>query len=296
MTHRSKQIALLVAALAVAVGCATRDVSTVIIDKRGIEVELRGQVAGGEPVDRGFKHPSTLSVKRLVNILTAIEYKVPTPDDTEINLMKLFNEDSDSDTKFLSSIVTAETVLPIAKGMALALRRADSSQYVVVKAVRKKRRLGLFHRKFYTGFSAWVEGQYLYIHVSHLDFEIDNDPKTKIPDPTIGKAQSELRSVPNEQMHAVGPYGLAIRWRDPIFMKSRRALEGPDVRTRTILMESEIPEGEVGAVLPSQLSDRLTPDTLRALADLEDERRSGKLSEADYRMRRDALLHPDADN
>ena len=65
MTHRSKQIALLVAALAVAVGCATRDVSTVIFDKRGIEVELRGQVAGGEPVDRGFKHPSNLLVKEL---------------------------------------------------------------------------------------------------------------------------------------------------------------------------------------------------------------------------------------
>ena len=55
-------------------GCVTRDVVTPIYDRQGIHVELRGQVTNGEPVDRGFKQPTSISVRRLTNILNAIEY------------------------------------------------------------------------------------------------------------------------------------------------------------------------------------------------------------------------------
>ena len=198
--------------------------------------------------------------------------------------------DDDDPSQYLNSIVTAETIVPIAKAVSKALSEADSSQVVVVKAVRKKRRLGIFHRKFYTGFTVYVEGNYLYLHLSHLNREIENDPNAKIPDPVIGEVSSEFRSVPSSTMHAVGPYGLAIRWGDPVFAKTSRALEGKEIRTRTILMESETPQDELGASLPVRLSDQLSPATLRALADLEEERRAGKINETEYRMRRDDLM------
>lgn len=281
-------------ALTVASGCATREVITPIYDSGGIQVELRGQIKNGEPVDLGFKQPATISVRRLANILTAVEYKVDKEDDSFLNLPFMGDSDEEDGSQYLNSIVTAVTVMPIAKALSEALSKADSSQYVVVKAVRKKRRLGIFHRKFYTGFTAYVEGNYLYIHLSHLNREIENNPNAKIPDPVIGKASSEFRAVPNSTMHAVGPYALAVRWRDPFFEQTRRALEGKEVRTRTILMESETPESELGASLPIRLSDELSPSTLRALADLEEERRAGKVSETVYRMRRDDLLTGEA--
>jgi len=81
-----------------------------------------------------------------------------------------------------------------------------------------------------------------------------------------------------------------VRWRDPYFSQNRRPITTKGVRTRTILMESEVPTDELGASLPAKLSDNLSPETLRALADLEEERRAGKLNETQYRMRRDDIL------
>ena len=291
---RQAPMTLALLALVVAGGCATREVITPIYDSRGIHVELRGQVKNGEPVDRGLKQPTMISVRRMTNILTAIEYKVDKEDDSFLNVPFIGDSDEEDPSQYLNSIVTAETIVPIAKAVSKALTEADSSQVVVVKAVRKKRRLGIFHRKFYTGFTVYVEGNYLYLHLSHLNREVENDPNTKIPDPVIGEASSEFRSVPSSTMHAVGPYGLAVRWRDPFFTKTSRALEGKEVRTRTILMESETPEDELGASLPIRLSDQLTPETLRALADLEEERRAGKINETQYRMRRDDLMMGEA--
>ena len=281
---------LALVALVAAGGCATREVVTPIYESRDIQVELRGEVKNGEPVDRGLKQPATISVRRMTNILTAIEYKVDKEDDSFLNVPFIGDSDEEDPSQYLNSIVTAETIGPIAKAVSKALAQADSSQVVVVKAVRKKRRLGIFHRKFYTGFTVYVEGNYLYLHLSHLNREIENDPNAKIPDPVIGEASSEFRSVPSSTMHAVGPYGLAVRWRDPFFAKTARALDGKGVRTRTILMESKTPEDELGASLPVRLSDQLSPATLRALADLEEERRAGRISETQYRMRRDDLM------
>lgn len=271
-------------------GCATRDVVTPIYDRQGIHVELRGQVKNGEPVDRGFKQPTSISVRRLTNILNAIEFKVPKEDDDFLNLPFTGDSDAEDTTQHLNSIVTSETVTPIAKALSKALSAADSSQYVVVKAVRKQRRLGIFHTKFYTGFTSYVKGNYLYLHISHLNREIESDPNTKIPDPVIGEASGEFRAVPSPTMHAVGPFALAVRWRDPLFEKTSLVLDSKEIRTRTILMESQTPEDELGASLPIRMSDQLSPAILRALADLEEERRAGKVSETTYRMRRDDLM------
>ena len=270
--------------------CVTRESVKPVYDSRGIEVELRGFEKNGEPVDRGYNQPASISLQRMTNVLTAVEFRVEEEDSTGLSLLQSMTKDEDSESQDLNAIVTADTLEPVAKAMVVALAEADSSQQVVVKAVRKQRRLGIFHSKFYTGFIAYVEGNYLYIHLSHLNREIENDPKVKIPDPEIGKASGTFRAVPSSTMHAVGPYALAVRWRDPYFSQNRRPITTKGVRTRTILMESEVPTDELGASLPSKLSDNLSPETLRALADLEEERRAGKVNETQYRMRRDDIL------
>jgi len=63
---------------------------------------------------------------------------------------------------------------------------------------------------------------------------------------------------------------------------------------RTILMESAEETGEVEDVsLPDQLPENLSSATLRALADLEDERRLGDINEAEYNARRRRIIRAD---
>jgi hypothetical protein len=64
---------------------------------------------------------------------------------------------------------------------------------------------------------------------------------------------------------------------------------------RTVLMESEAPaeEAEEEEPLPSVTSGNLAPAQLRALADLEEMRRDGKVSENDYQTRRARILRGD---
>ncbi len=270
------RIPALLVLCAVLGGCATRQVITPVYTKKGTEVELRGQMRGGEPVDRGYAQPAAISPQRLTSILVAVEVRGDTGE----------KEDRQS----LRGIVTADTLRRIVTGMSEAFAEADSSQQVVVRSLRRTRRFGVFSRQFYTAFTSYMEGDYLYIHVSHLEREVDTQKKDKLPQPWPGEASDEFRVVPTKNMHAVGPYALAVRWRDPEFAKLAPSLAKEGVRTRTILLESPVPQEEIGAALPSELSDQLSPETLRALADLEEQRRMGLITEDAYRFRRDALL------
>lgn len=270
-----RALALLVLC-AVFSGCATRQVITPVYTKKGTEVELRGQMQGSQPVDRGYAHPASISPQRLMSILATVELRGDTG--------------KKEDRQALRGIVTSDTIKLIATGMSEAFAEADSSQQVVVKSVRKTRRFGVFTRQFYTAFTAYLEGDYFYIHISHLEREVDTVKKDKLPQPWPGEASDEFRVVPGKSMHAVGPYALAVRWRDPRFAKLAPSLDTQGVRTRTILLDSPVPKDEAGAALPSELSDQLSPETLRALADLEEERRLGLVTEDAYRFRRDELL------
>ena len=257
-------------------GCVTRQVMTPVYTKKGTTVELRGEMKGSEPVDKGYAHPTAISAQRLTYLLAAIEVRGSTG-----------KKDKD---QALQGLVTSSNVKLIANGLSKALAEANSSQEVVVKSMRTVRRLGVFSRKYYTAFTAYVEGDYLYIHISQLEKEIDAGKDTKLPEPRPGEANGKFRVVADKSMHAVGPFALAVRWRDPRFSAQTRSLDTEGVRTRTILMESPIPKEELGGALSTELSDKLSPATLRALADLEEERRNGLVTESAYRFRRDQLL------
>jgi len=64
------------------------------------------------------------------------------------------------------------------------------------------------------------------------------------------------------------------------------------VRRKTILMESPPEEWSTGEPAVEALPDNLSPEQLRALADLEEQRQQGSITEAEYREQRKKMLEP----
>ena len=84
---------------------------------------------------------------------------------------------------------------------------------------------------------------------------------------------------------------VAVQWRDEIFRKPTRTRitsTGKVVR-REVLMESM--EDETVFEQPKPMpGDSLSPEQLRALADLEEARQNGQVTESEYNGRRDKIL------
>jgi len=143
-----------------------------------------------------------------------------------------------------------------------------------------------------------VKGDMLHIRLFHLDWEQPGGgQQAKVDEPVPEKQVMRFRVLPGEAMQPEGAQGVAVAWRDPIF-KTPTAVRitptGKIVR-RTVLMESEAPpetESQEQA-LPSVTSGNLSPAQLRALADLEEQRRDGKLNESEYQSRRAQILRGD---
>ena len=261
--------------LVLAPGCITRQVDVPVYADHATEVELRGYKRGGTEIDRGYSHPTAISAKRISNILGAVEVRV-----------------GDREEHTLYPIVTGKTLPALAAGVSKALGQADSTQMVVVKNIRLNKRFGVFSRKHLTSFILYVQDDYLNIKVSRINYELSRDPKAKVPEPRLGQEQMDFRTMPSKGMHSAGRQTVAVRWRDPVFQTAQRSFDRNDsgARTRQILLEESVPADEVGRALPESLVDQLSPEALRALADLEDERRAGLITEGEYRLRRDELL------
>ncbi len=92
-------------------------------------------------------------------------------------------------------------------------------------------------------------------------------------------------------MTAVNSQAVAVAWRNPIFQRASRVQTLPGGRKvrRTVVMES--PEEANGS---NRLPENLMPETLRKLADLEEIRRRGEISEGEYELRRGEILRTDA--
>jgi hypothetical protein len=81
-----------------------------------------------------------------------------------------------------------------------------------------------------------------------------------------------------------------VHWRDAHFRRPTTVHVGPSgkVSRRTVLMEEETPaEAVAPADTEAMPSD---PESLRALADLEESRRAGELTEAEYLRRKREIL------
>ncbi len=279
LRFRPAPLLLALAALAGA-GCSgySRNVLSASGDNK---VLLRSEKSLGGVVGQGYDHPVTISGTRLAHILSRIDIRT-----------------DDSDANSRKPAIPADIVYELGEKLSDALSKASKDEEVVVISARRERSLGLFTHDFITSFSAYVRGDMLHIRLFHLDWEQpQGGQQAKIDEPVPDKQVMRFRVLPGESMQPEGAQGVTVSWRDPIF-KSPTAVRvtpaGKIVR-RTVLMESEAPAEEVEEEepLPSVTSGNLAPAQLRALADLEEMRRDGKVSESDYQTRRARILRGD---
>jgi hypothetical protein len=265
----------LIAVTIVASGCFTKVYRTPVYDQNGLEVFLRYESKGGKPVDRGFSQPVTIAPVRLTNLLSRIEVRR-----------------GDSPTR--DPAIDTDLLYPLGEAISRALRKADSSQEVVVMAKQRKRNLMVFTQDHLTSLIIWNKDDKLYIKLGHLDAVMSKDPKDVVKEPQVDKITGKARAVPSEGIAAEGTQLVTANWRESVF-KDSGALSirpGGQVVRRTVLMDSgeEVAtptEPTSGAAIPPE---GVSPDGLRALADLEESRRRGELTEADYQAKRRAIL------
>ena len=275
-TRAQQRIAALVL-LALVAGassaCVTRTVRETIVDDGYTAVILRGQKRGGETIDKGFEHPVTIASVRLAHILSRIDLR-----------------HKDGEERKRIPAIHLDSLFTIADGIAQALQKADSSQEIVVQSIRRSKRMGIFDRNYLTSLLCYMRDDLLYIHISRSDWEVPVQRSDRLPETHVGAYPLEFSLVVEKGMMLVDQQAVAVEWRDPIFRKPTRTrlTPGGKVVRRTILMESLEDETDYGP--RPQVSEDLSPEQLRALADLEEQRRSGKISEGQYNASRNRIL------
>jgi hypothetical protein len=268
---RWRSIGALVALLAL-LGCAPVYVRTPVYKQDRTEIYLRHVAKGGKPIDRGFSHPVAIAPVRLTNILARIEVK----------------GHGDKDER--KPAIPTGVLYEIGEGASQALAKANPSQQVVVMAIERKRSLGIFTTEYATTMLLWAQDDKLYIQLDKLDQPLSKNPDDKLEEPRDEPTNlKKLRVLAGDGLVPQGPLLIAANWRDDVFRDSAvRIRAGGEVVRRTILMEtpSESEAKPSGPAPPESLS----PEALRALADLEETRRRGGLTESEYQTRRKAIL------
>lgn len=273
-SRRTAALALALAALG-ASGCITRTVRQTVVDDGLNQVILRGEKKGGTPVDRGFDQPLTIAASRMAHILSRIDI-----------------ENDSGKKKERRPAIPTEVLYPLADALAKGLAAADPSQEVLVQTVRRTKRFGVFDRFYLTSLLVFAKDDLLHIQVARSDWEIPPRRREQLPEPHTGEQEQAFRLLVDDGMSLSDAQSAVVDWRSPVFAKPSRTRITPSgkVLRTTILMESE---EEAPAARP-ELSSELTPEQLRALADLEEARRGGTLSEAEYAAERNRILAPAA--
>jgi hypothetical protein len=276
--RRCHAAALLLSAVAFAsTACATRAVRQTVFDFEDTEVILRSQKKGGDIVDEGFDHPVSIEPARIAHILSRIDLR-----------------HEEGGNAALAPAIPSETLYIIADGIAQGLARADSSEEVVVQSIRRGRHGGIFERRYLTSLLCYGKNDLLYIHISSSDWEIPVENEESLPETRVGRYPLEFRLVVDRGMALVDHQAVAVDWRDPIFEKPTRTrmLAGGQVVRRTILMESLEDEKDDGP--RPEISEDLSPEQLRALAELAESRQRGEITESGYVAHRNRVLRGDA--
>ncbi len=257
-------------------GCVTREVKETDFDRGGVTVLLREFKQGFTVLPRGFQHPARISVERLVNILGAIDVR-----------------GREEELAGVRAAFEPSQLQVIAEGVSRGLQDADPNQELAVMVVRKQMQHVIFDRKRLTSFVAYVQNDLLYLHFSRVDWEIDElVKKTNLPEPRINDHPMKFQVRPSQGMYEEGIYAVSVEWQDDIFRRPLRKISSDnDRRERTILMEEpDLPRSRGRGALPADLLPYLTPAQLRQLADLEEARQQGRLTEGHYRREREKIL------
>lgn len=258
-------------------GCVTRSVDQKIFDRDYTTILLRSHKRGGSVVERHYEHPFTVSPARLAHILASIDLR----------------KDSGGQAK-RESAIPLESLYLISEGLAEGFSKADEDQAVVVMSIRRSRSLGIFDRKHLTSFVAFRQDDLIQFHFGLSDWEVPPYREERLPEPKADGGNDRYRVLPARAVTVVGPAAVAVAWRDPIFARPTRTrvTPGGKVVRREILMEAP-EEAPAQPPAPVSIPENLSPETLRALADLEDARRRGDVSESEYELERQRILRPD---
>ena len=278
ITRRSIALGTLVACAAVLAGCMTT--KKTVLEKREITVQLISR--RGDPVE--LNHPVIIAPVRLSHMLTRIDIRLSVKEGQQ--RVPAFH---------------IESIDSISEGLAKGLREAGPNQRVIVYSIRREKRFGIFDSNYLTSFIAYVHGDNLFLHLSRSDWEIPPRKKDRLPEPKIGKFPTKFRILPSKAMRMVDEQSLAIAWGDKIFERPTRTRITPTGKMirKTILMESDEWENdpdtqsEPGEAKPAgvlMIPAGSSPKTLRELADLEERRQRGEISEFDYEQQRQKIL------
>jgi hypothetical protein len=271
--------AVTVAIAAAGWGCGTRTVRETLYEDPSTRIVLRHQTEGGRPIDQGFSQPVSIAPVRLAHILSCIDVRTEAKKGAQ-----------------RAPAIPTEALYPVADQLSKALRQADSSQEIAVYYIRHTKHFGIFDRHLLTSFVTYAKDDLLYIHLSRMDWEVAKTGKNeRLPEPRVGDYAMEFRVLPSKGMTQVDAHSVAVAWRSPVFKKESRTRITPSgkVMRRTILLESEEPD-EAGAESVSEpLPENLSAATLRKLADLEEERHRGEITEAEYTLRRRQIILAD---
>jgi len=272
-------LVLLVALLGVSAGCATRVVREPLLKLTDIEIDLVREVKGFSTVQpRGFEHPAIISTERMRHILAAVEVETRSADGIVIR-QPAFHPD----------------ILDVlAERLAAAFAETTPDAELGVKVVRKEMRVGILHTKYLTSFLASIDEGYLQLRLSRVDWKIPkNKEDERLPEPIPGEAPMDFRVVSGEPLFYAGPQALEIAWQDPAFRRPFR-LPGStsgEKRRREVLFQAPIPKEELDRERAKEAElENLSPEQLRALADLEEDRRAGRITELDYQRARRQVL------
>jgi hypothetical protein len=277
MKRRTTRLLALASLLALtgATGCVTREVKEGVFARGGVDIFLREHKQGFSVVEREFQHPLQISPQRLVHMLGALDIR-----------------GREAQLAGIRSAFEPSQLQIVAKGLASAFQQATPDQEVAVQIVRKQQQHVIFDRKFLTSFVAWAQNDLLYVSFSRVDWPIpDRVKKTALPEPRIDEHPMKFKVVPSEGMYPEGNYAVSMEWQDPIFRKPLRKVARDDERrTRTILMEEpDLPPARKTSI-PADVLPHLTATQLRELADLEEARQTGRLTEGHYRREREKIL------
>jgi hypothetical protein len=263
-------------ALLLVTGCFTRSVTQPVYEHDLTQVNLRSQKQWTKTVPKDYQHPLAISSARLAHILSRMDMR---------------NDAGDAERM---PAIPLDLLYAIAEGMAKAFAEADPDQEVVVMAIDRSKHWGLFDRRHLTSFVAYQRDNLIYIFVSRVNWEIPNTYKTDLPQPYVDEQQMPFRLAASEGMTLVGPQAVAVVWRDPVFKRPTRTriLPSGKVVRREVLMES--PEQEPAAPISTDvLPANLAPDTLRRLADLEEQKARGEVTQTQYNVLREDILQSD---
>ena len=271
---RAAALAMIASVALVSSACITRQVRQDVFQTAdgNVDVYLRTDKRITSVVPKGYNHPISIAGVRIAHILSRLDVR----------------ESVKEGNKRVPAIPT-DVLYDVAEGISRALTRANENQEIVVMAVRTERTFKVLDQDYLTSFVTYVKGDQLFVHLSRTDWFVPDRKKQQgLPQPRLGDHPMGFKLYPGTAMALVDNQSAAIDWRDPIFSRPTRTkiLPSGEVKRKTILLESkdEPTEAEIDSALPP-VPVGLTPAQLRALADLEEQRQAGAITEAEYNNR-----------